>query len=291
MERDFLDNEDWLRQTGGDFNYGNVSAPPTTDYPRDILPPTNAGPAGPPVQTNAPPPAAGKTPQQIEEEGRAYDLAHGLIGGYMMNGVWVNGSPHLFGGGGGPAPQGPATGTFSYDGGPTANFGSYQSAGEFVPRNATFNFTPFSYGAFPGSSWEDAEKEPGFDKSQERLRKMVENSAAYRGVLRSGMTIGDVGTYLDQNKSQNFQQFDARNFRNWGANRDNAFSAWNANLNASRNKFLDEYGIDKDIYGFRAQDIDRGNNYNFNTKSAELNNELAKWTAMVNSLTTLGRPV
>lgn len=290
MERDFLDNDDWLRQTGGDFNYGNESGPPPNPYQGDLRPPTNA-PAGPGLVQTAPPPpapAAGKTPAQIEAEGRDYDLKNGLIGGYMSNGVWVNGSPHL--GGGGPAPQGQA-GTFSYGGGPVANFGSYQSAGEFVPRNATFNFAPFAYDNFKGSSWADAENEPGFQQSQDRLRKMVENSAAHRGVLFSGATIGDVGTYLDQNKSQNFQQFDARNFRNWGAGRDNAFGAWSANLGASRNKFLDEFGIDKDIYGFHAQDVDRGNNFNFNAKSAELNNELAKWTAMVNSLTSLGRPV
>lgn len=190
------------------------------------------------------------------------------------------------------APFGPpsAKSTFNYEGGPQANFSPYMSPGPFTPRNATFSYQPFSYEAFKPSSWEDAEKEPGYQQAQDRLAKMVQSSAAYKGVLRSGSTIGDLSSVLDANKSQNFQQFDTRNFRNWGANRDNAFGSWSANLTAARNKFLDEYGIDKDIYSFHAQDVDRNNNYNFNTENASLQAELQKWTAMVNSLTSLGRP-
>ena len=150
----------------------------------------------------------------------------------------------------------------------------YESPGPFTPRDATFEDDPYT-----PSSWEDAENEPGFAEAQKRLSKMVQNSAAYQGVLRSGATIGELDSVLDTNRGQNFAQFDARRFRNWGANRDDKFRSWSTN-----------YGVDKDAYNFHAQDVDRGNNYRFNVADRSFADELSRWQEQVRSLTQLSRP-
>ena len=126
----------------------------------------------------------------------------------------------------------------------------------------------------------DAEREPGFDKSQARLSKQVQNSAAYRGMVRSGMTIGDLDSVLDSNRGQNFAQFDARRFRNWQGNRDDKFRGWNANL-----------GVDREKYQFGATENDRRNNFRFNTERESFANELARWQEQVRSITSLAKPV
>lgn len=171
------------------------------------------------------------------------------------------------GGGGGGG------GNFDY-GRPMENqFSPYREMAPFVFSQGAFSYQPFA-----GSSWDDAQKEPGFQKSQERLAKMIQNTAAYRGVLRSGATIGDLGTYLDQNQGQNFQQFDTRNFRNWSANRENAADAWSRNL-----------GAEQWSYGQQANENQNFNNYRFNTEKATADDLLSRWSALINSTTALAK--
>ena len=155
--------------------------------------------------------------------------------------------------------------------GESGPFDPYQSPGAFKPRQDTFQFDPYT-----PSSWEDAENEPGFRQSQDRLRKEIEAGAAYRGMLRSGMTLTDLDTGLGSSRRQNFESFDSRRFRNYSANRDNAFGAFTAN-----------YGIDRDIYDRGAQDVDRGNNYRFNVSSQKFQDALARWQEQVRSITSI----
>lgn len=190
-----------------------------------------------------------------------------------------------------PAPSGGGGAGVEAPGAPSLNYPGYESSGPFVPRNDTFNFDPFVANPFTDSSWADAEKEPGYDASRTQLRKQVEQGAANRGVLRSGMTIGDLYTNLDALGQQNFKQFDDRRYRNWSGNEADRFQAWSGNLGASRNKFLDEYGIDRDVYDRHATDVDRGNNYRFNAADAGFKDALDRWKTYVGSLTSLARPV
>lgn len=198
-------------------------------------------------------------------------------------------------------------------------------AGPFTPRRDSYTVTPFApvpfaHDPYTASSWTDAENEPGYGASRTELRKQVEQGAANRGVLRSGMTIGNLYKNLDALSQQNFTQFDDRRFRNYSANRANAFEthqgnefgryrAWEGNTGAERNRFLDEFGVDRDVYDRyasdvdrgnsnklglydrHATDVDRGNNYRFNAADASFKESLDRWKTMVQSLTTLGRPV
>lgn len=213
----------------------------------------------------------------------------------------------------------------------------WESAGPFTPRDNTFETRPapvadpfsyeaapayenFSYDPYTASSWEDAEKEPGYGASRAQLRKQIEAGAAHRGMLRSGMTIGDLYTGLDSLGQQNFQNFDNRRFRNYSANRDNAFTAhqanasnkfqtwqgsrnnafdawranaderfrgWQGDLGADAQKFALELGADRDVYDRRAADIDKGNNYRYNVASSQFQDMLSRWQERVRSLTNI----
>lgn len=136
-------------------------------------------------------------------------------------------------------------------------FPAYQSA-------PGLNFDPFS-----PSSWEDAENEPGYKASRVQLRKQIEAGAAHGGMLRSGMTIGDLYTNLDALGQQNFKQFDDRRFRNWAGNRD---------LAVAQHRTV-------------ADDIDRGNNYRFNVADRSAQDALARWKTVTDGLVNLSRPV
>lgn len=238
------------------------SGPGTSPVPPGLEPP-------PPLPPLAPPSGSGGGGGGSPED----DAARGLVGGYYhpTSGAWVSGEPRSSGGGGGEG----GGGGFKMPEWAAPGYPDYESPGPFTPRRETFTYDPFK-----PSSWADAENEPGYQASRAQLRKQVEAGAAHRGMLRSGMALGDIYTNLDALSQQNFGQFDDRNFRNWSGN-----------LTASRNKFLDEYGIDKDKYTFRASDYDRKNNYGFNVADARARDALQRWQEQVRSLTQLGRPV
>lgn len=171
--------------------------------------------------------------------------------------------------------------------GESGPFDPYQSSGPFVPRDGTLEYQPFNYDPYTQSSWEDAENEPGFKESQGRLRKEIEAGAAYRGMLRSGMTLTDLDTGLGSSRRQNFESFDSRRFRNYSANRDNAYGAWASNFGAAKDKFGLEYGVDRDVYDRGATDVDRANNYRFNVANSKFQDALARWQEQVRSMTSI----
>lgn len=248
--------------------------PPIGSLPPSTVP---QPPITPPSTTTTPPPNTTAGPGGMDPNQRpTTDPGPGRVWKFdPANGWYSSGNYSDEGPGGG------GTGKFDpYASGmggnaPKLAYPDYESAGIFQPRNATFSFDPYG-----GSSWQDAEQEPGYAASRNQLRKQIEAGAAYRGMARSGMTIGDLYTNLDALGQQNFKQFDDRKYRDWSGNRDLAAT-----------KFGLEYGVDRDVYDRKATDVDRSNNYKFNTADASFKDALARWTEMTRSLTTLARPV
>lgn len=218
-----------------------------------------------------------------------------------------------------PAPTGGGDGGYSYGGGggggaygfgnaPQLSYPDWISAGEFVaperqgigafkPRTANFDLNPFK-----ASDWGDAENEPGYVAARGNLRKQIEAGAAHRGMVRSGMTIGDLYSNLDALSQQNFKQFDDRRFRNYqsdeggrltkfqqeyGIDRD-VYDRYAADIESGNNY---RYGAAKDTYGFHAADVDRGNNYRFNAADGAFRDALERWKTQVNALVSMSRPV
>lgn len=242
-------------------------APPPAASPFD--PPPQA--AAPPPTTTPPPASNNRRPRDVvEREGREYDRQHGLVGGYYdeQTGLWVSGSPSSGPGDGGDPFSKMAQGR------PAFAWPGFESAGPFTPRNGTLVLDPFT-----PSSWEDAEREPGYRPSSQRLQKQIESGAAYQGMLRSGNTFDRLGSVLTDYAQQNFANFDNRRFRNWEANNDAKTTAFGVNL-----------GVDREVYNSRATDIDRGNRFRFDIASKEFDAELSRWLEQVRSLTQLARP-
>lgn len=224
-ERDYLDYQDYQRDDpynwDGHPQNPNLYAPPV---PWDTMPP----PAGTTPQPTTPPTTTGggKTPQQIEAEGREYDRQHGLIGGYMLDGRWVNGSP---------SSSGPKTNTEGETNPLLPSDGT-----EPPPFNwSQFHPTPFSskYGAYTPTTMAEAESDPGYQFSRDQGRKTLENSAAGRGVLRTGGTLKDILEYGNKFAEQNYSSVDNRRFRNWGANTDNEFRTYDVNYRGEKDSF------------------------------------------------------
>lgn len=280
-----------LRPRGG--QHGETPpTPPQTPPPTQTPPPYGPGVY---MDPNSPPPFAAP-----DGAWWAFNAANGW---YPSWGLGGSGG----GTGGGGDPWGGGGDIFV--GAPAApEYPEYESPGEFlgpdrtplapfVPRRPTFALDPYQ-----PSSWADAEQEPGYAASREQLRKQIEAGAAHRGMLRSGMTLGDLYSNLDALGQQNFRQFDERRYRNWAANQQQRLD-----------QFDREYGMDRDIYDRYATDIGQGNayayqsasdayaskaadvtarnNYRFNVADAAARDALERWKTRVSSLTTLARPV
>lgn len=296
---------DELRNAPG---YVNPNAPPASTTPPPPPPASGRGTMDPNAPPSDPPPAG--TKWTFDPANGWYPRAVDIPTGGQTTGGGNTTSGIDFGAIGGSSP--------------TLNYPDYQSAGVFAPpnrtplapfkpRTATFELDPLTLDPYAPSSWSDAEQEPGYQPSRDQLKKQVEASAAYRGMARSGMTIRDLYTNLDALGQQNFKQFDDRRFRNYRSDVDTKTSAWAQNQAARFDKFGAEYGIDRDVYDRyandieagnayayaagrdvydrHAQDVDRGNNYRYNVADAGFKDALSRWTTMVNSLTSVARPV
>ena len=175
--------------------------------------------------------------------------------------TYGDGVPTTYGGGG----MDGGSGQFDY-GRPMGN--------QFTPYTP-FRAEKFSYGDFRPSTRTDLydnEKNPGFAAAQQRLQKQIEGGSAYQGMLRSGMTFDRLGSILGNNEESQFKAFDDRNFRDWGANRENQFGAWSANT------------------GMAERDNQRMNDFRFNTEKSTADDLLSRWQQLVQSTTQLAMP-
>jgi hypothetical protein len=171
------------------------------------------------------------------------------------------------GGGDYHLPNGPSgSGKFDY--------GRPEGMLPFTPYSSLV-YDKFNFGNFKPTNREDLYNEeinPGFGRGQQRLQKQIEGGAAYQGMLRSGMTFDRLGSILGNNEESQFKALDDRNFRNWGANRENQFGAWTANT------------------GLAERENERSNNFRFNTENASFSDMLSRWQQLVQSATQLAKP-
>lgn len=201
-----------------------------------------------PTHHTAPTIGGGKTPQQIEAEGREADRIAGRVGGYMRDGVWVNGSPMGSGGGGGGGDFGGAMSPGDFQG-----FGTWPSY-----QGQTFDPGPqFTYKDFVSPTAESMLQEPGFQFRMDQGRKALESSAAGKGVLRSGGTLKDILGYGQNFASQEYGNVWNRALGEYDTNRANQFGIHQA-----------QYGQRGDQYRF-AEDANRFG-YNAKQQQAEL---------------------
>lgn len=276
------------------YGPGEAAPPPAAEPaapPPAVTPPAQTGP------TTTPPPNGSTTPNMDPE---------GYTGGYWMNGAWVRGEPRSAPGGPLPNPGTDGTGgalaQFDSSGyeWPTYTAPAFQGAGVFKPRQDTFapSRPTFDYDPFAPPTAEQARNNPGYQAAATEARKQLEAGAAYRGTLRSGMTLGDILKQQTALGDQNYNQVFGRELDTYKTNRGNAYENWMGNLNSEKMAFDTNYGIDRDIFDRSADDTYRGNDYRFNASQAEFapqqrKSELtfadlySRWRDLLNSTTQI----
>lgn len=80
--------------------------------------------------------------------------------------------------------------------------------------------------AFANPTLEEAKNEPGFQLANQMGVQGIENSAAGRGLLRSGGTLKDILQYNQNFGNQNYQNVYNRDFNTWQANEQGDLGNW-----------------------------------------------------------------
>ncbi len=126
------------------------------------------------------------------------------------------------------------TGTTDPNGGggfqfPTFTPPTYQGPGAYNPGQYQAP-QPFSYQDFQAPTLEQAQSQPGYQFARDQGQKALENSAAARGMLRSGGTLKDLFSWGDQFAQQNYGNVFNQNAQVYNTNRQNAADNYNTNV-------------------------------------------------------------
>lgn len=233
----------------------------------------------------------GVGPGMSEADGRAYDAAHGLIGGYMTATGWVSGSPHGGGGGGGGGDYGgyqpPNYGSL-----PALNYPSFQAPQFNAP--SAFSYDPFAYESFQAPSIAEAQAEPGFEYALGQGVKAYENSKAYLGTYKSGSTIKGLNDYARNMANQNYNQVFERKGQTYDRNRGNAFQNYTANRTNAADAYATNYGISRDVfdrnyqgakdeYAPRAREAELNFGRQWDQYAYEGDDSYRRWKAMIDA--------
>lgn len=161
-----------------------------------------------------------------------------------------------------------------------------------------FSYQDFSYDSFHAPTMEQARNEPGYAFAADEGRRALENSAAARGVVRTGGTLKDILGWGQRLGDQNYSNVYNREastyglnrgnaFGNWEANRNNAADAYQRNYNVSRDVFDANYGQRKDKYAFDVGAVK--DEFAPRQRQAELTfaDLYSRWRDQLNSLTSV----
>ncbi len=119
--------------------------------------------------------------------------------------------------------------------------------GQFGPPKP-FSYGDFSYDSFKAPTLEEAQAQPGYQFALEQGQKALENSAAARGVLRTGGTLKDLFSWGDKFGEQNYGNVFNQDLQGYTTNRNNAFDTYNTNRNNAADAYRTNYGISKDTF-------------------------------------------
>lgn len=97
---------------------------------------------------------------------------------------------------------------------------------------------PFSYAPFTAPTADEAAAQPGYQFAVQQGEQALENSAAAKGVLRTGGTLKDILGFGQQAATQNYGNVYAQDLGTYQTNEGVAQNAYNTN-----------WGVTKDTYG------------------------------------------
>lgn len=106
-----------------------------------------------------------------------------------------------------------------------------------------FDFPEFTYEAFSAPDAQAVLDDPGYQFRLDTGRRMLETSAAAKGLLNSGGTLQDLIDYGQSLGSQEYGNVFNRRMDTWRANRGNAFD----NFGVNRDTAMSEWGLNKSL--------------------------------------------
>lgn len=108
--------------------------------------------------------------------------------------------------------------------------------------------TPFSYPDFNVPDPSQIALDPSYQFRLNQGIDAIKSNKAAMGTLNTGGTIKDYLNYGQGAASQEYSNIFDRNFRTWGANRDNAFGSWAANTTQANTGFGQQKGLADTAY-------------------------------------------
>lgn len=120
--------------------------------------------------------------------------------------------------------------------------------------------TPFSYANFVAPTLQDAQNAPGYQFGLQQGEQALQNSAAAKGVLRTGGTLKDILGWGNQFATQNYGNVFNQQAQVYGTNRSNAADAYNTNYNVAR-----------DVWNLNTQEGLNAYDRQFNASAAAFN--------------------
>ena len=107
----------------------------------------------------------------------------------------------------------------------------------FMTDAPAFNAPGFSYERFTAPGAEDVLADPGYQFRMNQGAQALQQSAAARGVLRTGGTMKDILGYGQSLASQEYGNVYARKATEYQGNFNNALSAYQQNYNAAKDAY------------------------------------------------------
>lgn len=272
-ERDYTnDAEDWLinnpYEWQGPPQPPNMWAPGPVDPRTTVRTPTDDTP--PPPKPPTAPTTGGRNPNAGPDGSNVPNMdPPGTRGGYWMNGQWVGGSPYQ---------DTTLMNPYTAEGGMEVG-----SEGDFDPSTypwTQFNPKPYDgYGEFQANPFiepnpEATANDPWLQFALKQGTQQLENSAAYSGMVRSGMNKKNVIEHGVNFTRQFGNDVWNRAMQGWRANEDNRFRAWDGNRGNSLDTYNTNYRGQQDSFaGVRG------------SETMDFNARLQQWRDRLNATT------
>jgi hypothetical protein len=200
----------------------------------------------------------------------------------MSGGVWVNGSPHGGGGGGGG-------GGSDYGGGGGFNFSGGAGGGDWGGGDAPSFDAPrwtappeFSYGKqFQSPDAQSLQADPSYQFRLDQGRKALEQSAAGKGVLRTGGTLKDLVNYGQNFATNEYSNVYNRKFNEYKFDYDKEADIYARNYNLKRDVFDRNYKASYDEYAPKLTGWQTNTNNRARQQEALFNREYQMYLANI----------
>lgn len=175
--------------------------------------------------------------------------------GKTYDGIYNVGSPdqrkqfiEVGGGGGDPNGGGNGGGDFALNPDYLAPFTTPFEPGADTQLPTPPGGQPFAYPDFNVPDPSKIALDPSYQFRLNQGIDAIKSNKAAMGTLNTGGTIKDYLNYGQGAASQEYSNIFDRNFRTWGANRDNAFGSWAANTTQANTGFGQQKSLADDAY-------------------------------------------